>query len=208
MYSSPNVSAPWQCKIVVLGDSLVGKSALVISYAMAYFMQEPLDPDIEDSYRKAVTIDNWTGLFDILDAGGNLLNPERRTAFDAYVRTGDAFLLVFSITNRKSLITLRQYMARVLSARECKWIPGVIVGTKHDLADKQREVPAALGKRVAHSLGLAYFETSAKTRDGVEEAFTEAYRCWRRGPPQHLRSAPKSRGKKKNRSSTEQCSTM
>lgn len=58
---------------------------------------------------------------------------------------------------------------------ECSEAPIVIVGNKCDM-EAQREVPTEVGRKYAEKFGIPFFETSAKQRINVEEAFLEVVR--------------------------------
>ena len=60
-------------RIVVLGESGVGKSTITIQYIQNYFIEE-YDPTIEDSYRKQILVDEKSYLLDILDETTNKIN--------------------------------------------------------------------------------------------------------------------------------------
>ena len=83
-------------KIVVLGGGGVGKSALTIRLVTNSFLSE-YDPTIEDSYRKLVVIDGKWCVLDILDTAGQ---EEFSSMQDQWMREGQAFLVVYSITSR------------------------------------------------------------------------------------------------------------
>lgn len=208
---TPPVTRPGaiECKIVVLGDTGVGKSSFVIQFIQSHFI-DFYDADIEDSYRKRVTIDGISGLLDILDTA-SWDDPESDFSAmrDQYLRTAGTLVLVFDITSRRSFVSLGRYLSRALHAHDdAPWLPGVLVGTKDDLSD-HREVPAAMARQAAHAWGIPYFETSAKTRHNVDEAMLAAARCWMNGPPSHLRAATHaSSGKGKRKHKGEQCSVM
>ena len=80
---------------IILG---VGKSALTIQFIQSHFVDE-YDPTIEDSYRKQCPIDSEPALLDVLDTAGQ---EEYSAMREQYMRTGEGFLLVYSITSRNS----------------------------------------------------------------------------------------------------------
>jgi len=98
-------------KLVVVGGGGVGKSALTIQFIQSHFVDE-YDPTIEgaslespapaeaaDSYRKQCVIDEEVALLDVLDTAGQ---EEYSAMREQYMRTGEGFLLVYSITSRNS----------------------------------------------------------------------------------------------------------
>ncbi|CAG8718296.1 5295_t:CDS:2, partial [Gigaspora rosea] len=74
----------------------VDKSELVHQFIQAHFVDE-YDPTIEDSYRKQCVIDDEVALLDVLDTAGQ---EEYSAMREQYMRTGEGFLLVYSITSQ------------------------------------------------------------------------------------------------------------
>ncbi|KAM6225736.1 ras-related protein R-Ras2-like [Porphyrio hochstetteri] len=87
-------------RLVVVGRGGVGKSALTIQFIQSYFVMD-YDPTIEDSYTKQCVIDERAARLDILDTAGQ---EEFGALREQYMRTGEGFLLVFSVTDRGSSI--------------------------------------------------------------------------------------------------------
>lgn len=158
-------------KIVVVGGGGVGKSALTIQLIQNHFVDE-YDPTIEDSYRKQVTIDEETCLLDILDTAGQ---EEYSAMRDQYMRSGQGFLCVYSITNKGSFEEIANFREQILRVKDKDTVPMVIVGNKSDL-ESERQVQQADGKDLAASYGCPWMETSAKTRIRCEDSFYELVR--------------------------------
>ena len=87
-----------KCKIVVLGAGGVGKSALVFRLVSGNFIEE-YDPTIEEAFRKIVVVDNKKIELDILDTAGQ---EEFSSMQGTWMKKGDGFLLVYSITSEES----------------------------------------------------------------------------------------------------------
>jgi len=158
-------------KLVIVGGGGVGKSALTIQLIQNHFIDE-YDPTIEDSYRKQVTIDEETCLLDILDTAGQ---EEYSAMRDQYMRTGQGFLCVYSITSKGSFEEIASFREQILRVKDADKVPMVIVGNKLDL-DSERVVSQQEGKELAASFGCPWMETSAKARIRVEDAFYELVR--------------------------------
>ncbi|XP_061178076.1 GTPase HRas [Saccostrea echinata] len=152
-------------KLVVVGAGGVGKSALTIQLIQNHFVEE-YDPTIEDSYRKQVVIDGETCLLDILDTAGQ---EEYSAMRDQYMRTGEGFLCVFAVNSTKSFEDINQYREQIKRVKDADEVPMVLVGNKVDL--QSRSVEGKQAKQVADSYNIPYVETSAKTRQGVDDAF-------------------------------------
>eukprot|EP00010_Vexillifera_abyssalis_P007221 CAMPEP_0201547688 /NCGR_PEP_ID=MMETSP0173_2-20130828/4180_1 /ASSEMBLY_ACC=CAM_ASM_000268 /TAXON_ID=218659 /ORGANISM="Vexillifera sp., Strain DIVA3 564/2" /LENGTH=188 /DNA_ID=CAMNT_0047956821 /DNA_START=68 /DNA_END=634 /DNA_ORIENTATION=- len=159
-------------KLVVVGGGGVGKSALTIQLVQHNFVDE-YDPTIEDSYRKQATIDDEVAYLDILDTAGQ---DEYSAMREQYMVGGEGFLLVFAINSRNSFEDLKSFHEQILRVKDVEEFPMVIAGNKADLGDRQRKVTKAEGEDRASEWNVPFFETSAKTRLNVEEAFYELVR--------------------------------
>eukprot|EP00727_Mastigamoeba_balamuthi_P006247 m51a1_g2241 putative ras gtpase (199) ;mRNA; r:281799-282957 len=155
-----------QYKVVVVGDGGVGKSAITIQLIQNHFIKD-YDPTIENSYRKMLTVDNDIYMLDILDTAGQ---EEYSAMRDQYFRTGQGFLLVYSVIDRPSFDSLTNLRAAVLRVQERDSFPMVFVANKIDLVE-DRDVTSHEGQELARSVGVPYIEASAKTRTNIEECF-------------------------------------
>jgi len=159
-------------RIVVVGAGGVGKSALTVRFIQGTFVQK-YDPTIEDSYRKQVEIDGKACMLDIMDTAGQ---EEYSALRDQYMKTGQGFVLVYSIPSRASFETaakLRTHIARI--KEDVADIPLVLVGNKVDLED-ERNVTYEEGKELADKWKAGFIEASAKTNKHVNEIFHELVR--------------------------------
>merc|ERR1711939_1283746 len=115
-------------KLVVVGGG-VGKSALTIQFIQSHFVDE-YDPTIEDSYRKQCPIDEEVALLDVLDTAGQ---EEYSAMREQYMRTGEGFLLVYSITSRNSFEEISQFHQQILRVKDRDYFPVIVVANKADL---------------------------------------------------------------------------
>ncbi|KAJ1970037.1 RAS1 protein [Dimargaris xerosporica] len=157
---------PQEFKVVILGAGGVGKSALTIRFVRSYFIEE-YDPTIEDSYVKTCTIDDEDATLDVLDSAGQ---EEYSAMREQYMRGGDGFILVYSITSRSGLDEVRLLADQLRRVKELDEVPMVIVGNKCDLAES-RQVSTEEGRQLALHYQALFLESSAKTRTNVDEAF-------------------------------------
>lgn len=162
---------PREYKLVVVGGGGVGKSALTIQLIQSHFVDE-YDPTIEDSYRKQCMVDGQVTMLDVLDTAGQ---EEYSAMREQYMRTGEGFLLVYSVTSRASFEEIMNFRNQILRVKDADAFPMVIVGNKSDLST-ERQVSFEEGAHLAHRLGCPFLETSAKQRVNVEEGFFELVR--------------------------------
>ncbi|KUJ09841.1 ras small monomeric GTPase [Mollisia scopiformis] len=158
--------------IVVLGAGGVGKSCLTAQFVQNVWI-ESYDPTIEDSYRKQIEVDGRQCMLEILDTAGT----EQFTAMrELYMKTGQGFLLVFSITSQSSLSELSELREQIIRIKDDENVPIVIVGNKSDL-EEHRVVTRSRAFAVSQSWGNApYYETSARRRANVDEVFIDLCR--------------------------------
>ncbi|KAM3534739.1 hypothetical protein MY4038_001992 [Beauveria bassiana] len=187
-------------KLVVVGGGGVGKSCLTIQLIQSHFVDE-YDPTIEgntrclfpalralgfsvaltnfsysDSYRKQCVIDEEVALLDVLDTAGQ---EEYSAMREQYMRTGEGFLLVYSITSRQSFEEITTFQQQILRVKDKDYFPMVVVGNKCDL-EGEREVFRHEGEALARSFNCKFIETSAKSRINVDQAFYDIVREIRR----------------------------
>ncbi|KFZ07555.1 hypothetical protein V501_06354 [Pseudogymnoascus sp. VKM F-4519 (FW-2642)] len=158
-------------KLVVVGGGGVGKSCLTIQLIQSHFVDE-YDPTIEDSYRKQCVIDDEVALLDVLDTAGQ---EEYSAMREQYMRTGEGFLLVYSITSRQSFEEIMTFQQQILRVKDKDYFPITVVGNKCDL-EGERQVSKQEGEALAKSFGCKFIETSAKSRINVDNAFFDIVR--------------------------------
>ncbi|KAK4624413.1 Ras-related protein Rap-1b [Fulvia fulva] len=158
--------------IAVLGSGGVGKSCLTMQFVQGVFV-ERYDPTIEDSYRKHVDVDGRSVILEIMDTAGT----EQFTAMrDMYMRLGQGFLLVFSITSASSLRELVELREQIVRTKGDPHFPMVLVGNKSDL-EEDRAVSRAKAFQLSQSWGnIPYYETSARKATNINEVFVDVCR--------------------------------
>lgn len=159
-------------KVIMVGIAGVGKSALTLQFMYDEFVED-YEPTKADSYRKKVVLDGEEVQIDILDTAGQ---EDYAAIRDNYFRSGEGFLVVFSITEHESFTATAEFREQILrvKAEEDK-IPLLVVGNKSDLEDRRQvSVEEARGK--AEEWGVQYVETSAKTRANVDKVFFDLMR--------------------------------
>ncbi|XP_002154751.2 ras-like protein RAS2 isoform X1 [Hydra vulgaris] len=180
-----------QYKLVVVGGGGVGKSALTIQFIQSHFVQD-YDPTIEDSYRKQCVIDDKVAHLDILDTAGQ---EEFSAMREQYMRTGEGFLLVFSVTDRSSFDEIPRFHTQILRVKDIEEFPMILVGNKSDL-ENERTVSTAEAQELGRKLKVSYLESSAKQRINVDAAFHDLVRAIRnanKASVEPLRKKEKSR---------------
>nr|XP_009475824.1 PREDICTED: ras-related protein R-Ras2 [Pelecanus crispus] len=172
---------------------------LVLHVNLFYFLQSyfvtDYDPTIEDSYTKQCVIDERAARLDILDTAGQ---EEFGAMREQYMRTGEGFLLVFSVTDRGSFEEIYKFQRQILRVKDRDEFPMILVGNKADL-DHQRQVTQEEGQQLARQLKVTYMEASAKIRLNVDQAFHELVRVIRKFQEQECPPSPEPTRKEKDK---------
>jgi len=158
-------------KLAVVGGGGVGKSALTVQFIQNIFVEE-YDPTIEDSYRKHAKVDDVTCFLEILDTAGQ---EEYKALRDQYMRTGDGFVMVYSVIDRKTFEEINEFYEQILRVKDADAVPMVLVGNKCDL-ESERVISTEEAKNYAKELKIPCLEASAKMRKNVDECFYELVR--------------------------------
>ncbi|KAK8546295.1 hypothetical protein V6N13_067520 [Hibiscus sabdariffa] len=156
-------------KILLIGDSGVGKSSLLVSFISA--SAEDLAPTIGVDFKiKLLTVGGKRLKLTIWDTAGQ---EKFRTLTSSYYRGAQGIILVYDVTRRETFTNLSDVWAKELELystnQECI---KMLVGNKVD-RDSERAVSREEGNTLAKELGCMFLECSAKTRENVEQCFKE-----------------------------------
>ncbi|KAK3497308.1 mitochondrial inner membrane protein-domain-containing protein [Neurospora hispaniola] len=162
-----------QFKLVLLGESAVGKSSIVLRFVKDQF----------DSYREStigaafltqtIALDeNTTVKFEIWDTAGQ---ERYKSLAPMYYRNANCAVVVYDITQAASLDKAKSWV-KELQRQANENIIIALAGNKLDLVQEQpdkRAIQTADAQAYAKEAGLLFFETSAKTAENVQNLFTE-----------------------------------
>ncbi|CRK23661.1 Ras-related protein Rap1 like [Verticillium longisporum] len=157
--------------VVVLGAGGVGKSCLTAQFVHNEWI-ESYDPTIEDTYRTQLQVDGRQVILEILDTAGTEQFVAMR---DLYMKSGQGFILVFSITSGSSMNEIEMLREEITRIKDDENVPIVIVGNKADL-EEQRAVPRQRAFACSQMWDAPYYETSARTRTNVDAVFIDICR--------------------------------
>jgi len=158
--------AAYEVKILVIGESSVGKSALLHRYADDIFNTRYTATVSVDFKCKKVDIDGEQHNLRIWDTAGQ----ERfRNITKAYYRGAMGIIVMYDITDTKSFEKLHTWMDHI-SRNATNNVTKILIGNKCDLA-AQRAVTEEQGRDAAARFGIDFMETSAKEDINVDDAF-------------------------------------
>ncbi|KAI0919836.1 hypothetical protein AcW1_003016 [Taiwanofungus camphoratus] len=167
---SQDKSTPVNVKLLLIGNSSVGKSSLLLRFSDEQWLPEDeSSATIGVDFRvhkmevkgKKVKLSIW-------DTAGQ----ERfRTITSSYYRGAQGIILVYDVANRESFDALPRWYSE-LETYVSKAVVKIIVGNKVD-KEFSRQVTYSEGQRFAERMSSLFIEASAKTAVGVSEAFQE-----------------------------------
>ncbi|XP_029101820.1 GTP-binding protein GEM [Scleropages formosus] len=155
--------------VVLMGGHGAGKSALASIFAGA---PDTMDGDFEHCAgqicERTVTVDGESAIITLLDTwdpqdGGSWTQEQ-------CLQAGDAYLIVYSITERESFERASELRIQLRRARQSEDLPIILVGNKCDLV-RCREVSVNEGRACAVVFDCKFIETSAAMQHNVREMF-------------------------------------
>ncbi|XP_058212761.1 ras-related protein RABC2a-like isoform X1 [Rhododendron vialii] len=164
-----NSSYDLSFKILLIGDSGVGKSSLLVSFISSSL--QDLAPTIGVDFKiKHLTVGGKRLKLTIWDTAGQ----ERfRTLTSSYYRSAQGIILVYDVTRRETFTNLSDVWAKEVDLystnQDCV---KMLVGNKVD-RESERVVSREEGIALALEHGCLFLECSARTRENVEQCFEE-----------------------------------
>lgn len=153
-------------KLVLLGDSAVGKSSLVLRFVKGQF-HEFQESTIGAAFlTQTVVLDDTTIKFDIWDTAGQ---ERYRSLAPMYYRGAQAAIVVYDITNQDTFARVKTWV-RELEKQGSTDLVIALAGNKADMANK-RMIQYEEAQAYADEKSLLFMETSAKTAMNVNELF-------------------------------------
>lgn len=154
-------------KIILIGDSGVGKSCLLLRFSDDHFTESYITTIGVDFRFRTIKIEDKIVKLQIWDTAGQ----ERfRTITSAYYRGADGIIIIYDTTDRNSFLHIDDWMNEInnyTNENTCK----LLVGNKSDCKE-EIEISTSEGESKAKELGIPFIETSAKDSSNVELAFT------------------------------------
>jgi len=156
-------------KILLIGDSNVGKTCFLLRYVEGTF---------DDAFLSTIGVDFKTKIVSFCGDENNLLKLQIwdtagqdrfRCITKNYYRGSNGILVIYDITSRSSFTNIKNWISQIkehLGDLACI----TLVANKIDL-ESNRMVSREEGLRVAKEYNISFFETSAKENKGINEAF-------------------------------------
>ncbi|KAJ5075967.1 ras and ef-hand domain-containing protein [Anaeramoeba ignava] len=153
-------------KLLVIGNSMVGKSSILLRYCDGEF-NDDLSTTIGVDFRfKTLEVTGKPIKLQIWDTAGQ----ERfRTITGTYYRKADGIMVVYDITNEESFKQISTWFKEIKKHAPPN-VAKILVANKIDL-QQSRVISQQQGQELAKSYNCSFFEVSAKSGEGVEKSF-------------------------------------
>eukprot|EP00448_Togula_jolla_P003891 CAMPEP_0170597970 /NCGR_PEP_ID=MMETSP0224-20130122/15993_1 /TAXON_ID=285029 /ORGANISM="Togula jolla, Strain CCCM 725" /LENGTH=248 /DNA_ID=CAMNT_0010922481 /DNA_START=50 /DNA_END=797 /DNA_ORIENTATION=- len=153
-------------KLLLIGDSGVGKSCLLLRFADDTYTESYISTIGVDFKIRTLDLEGKTVKLQIWDTAGQ----ERfRTITSSYYRGAHGIIVVYDVTDKESFNNVKHWMQEI-DKYAADGVNKLLVGNKCDLSSK-KVVSYDEAKELADSLGVQFMETSAKNAHNVEQAF-------------------------------------
>ena len=170
MESSPE--SDFVIKILLLGDSEVGKSCFLMRYSDNVFVENYITTIGLDYKLKTVKLDSGKTIkVQLWDTAGQ---DKYRTIAKNYYKGSHGILLLYDITKMTSFENIREWIRDIKEEVSEKAII-CLIGNKIDLTDN-RKISKEKGEELAEEYKIPFFEASAKSGENVDEVFKALYK--------------------------------
>ena len=154
-------------KLLLIGDSGVGKSCLLLRFADDTYTESYISTIGVDFKIRTIELDGKTIKLQIWDTAGQERFGKMKSP---YYRGAHGIIVVFDVTDQESFSNVKQWLHEIDRYAPSN-VKKLLVANKIDLASK-RAVPTEQAAAFAERLGVEYLETSAKHDINVSETFT------------------------------------
>ena len=154
-----------KCRLLIIGDSQVGKTSFLSYYANGSFNINYLATAGLELFTKDDIIDNKTIRIELWDTAGQ---EKFYSLTSGFFHNAQGIMVMFDVTCVNSFENVRNWTESIKThlSSEINNIPVIIIGNKIDL--KERDVKTDEANKYCRELGFKYFETSAKTGENVD----------------------------------------
>ncbi|XP_072316177.1 GTP-binding protein GEM [Eucyclogobius newberryi] len=161
---------PCAYRVVLLGASGVGKTAFCSIFAGAADSMDSDECELcgDEVCEKEVEVDGETATVTLVDTWDSEMGDDG--VQDCPMQSGDAYLLLYSITDRASFLRASELRITLRQLRPAEQTPIILVGNKCDLV-RRREVSSNEGRACAAVFDCKFIETSAAMQHNVWDAF-------------------------------------
>ena len=164
-----NDDAILNCKVVLLGESGVGKTSIITRYVNNYFEDNSLTTNGASSTYKTIYLEQYNKSikFEIWDTAGQ---ERYRSLTKIFYKNASVAILCYDITKKNSFNEIKNYWFNQVKNNSPNDIVIAIAANKSDLYESE-EVNEEEAINYAKSVGVIFFETSAMNSSGIDDLF-------------------------------------
>ena len=153
-------------KILLLGDSTVGKTCFLLRFMEDSFIDLHMATIGLDYKLKTMILEEQKIVkVQIWDTAGQ---DKFRAITRNYYKGASGIILIFDVTNTKSFENIKKWINEI-KEEISENVSIVLIGNKIDNV-KERKITKEQGEKIANEIGTKFFETSAKTGEGINES--------------------------------------
>jgi len=158
-------------KIIVIGDSAVGKSELIAKFATFSFEENYLPILGVSILKEPIELQDYNAKVNLLFWNIAGFKSQFYMLHNQYFSGADGMLLVFDITRSSTFSNINNWYSAAVKYG-LSGIPRIIIGNKVDLAE-DRKIILPMAEHLSEKLNAPYLETSALTGDNVKVVFNK-----------------------------------
>ena len=157
-------------KVLLLGDSTVGKTCFLLRYCDKTFQDAHLSTIGLDYRLKSMTLKNKKNIkLQIWDTAGQ---DRFRAITKNYYKGANGIILIYDVTNLQTFENVKNWITQIREEAN-KNVVIFLAGNKADLPEESRAVQKEDGQKMAEEYNIPFQETSAKEGINVNETFQE-----------------------------------
>ena len=157
-------------KVLLLGDSTVGKTCFLLRYCDKTFQEAHLSTIGLDYRLKTMTLKSGKNIkLQIWDTAGQ---DRFRAITKNYYKGANGIILIYDVTNVQSYENVKNWISQIREEAN----PNVVIylaGNKVDVSEQEKLVKTEDGKKIADEFKLKFYETSAKNGVNINEIFED-----------------------------------
>ena len=157
-------------KVLLLGDSTVGKTCFLLRYCDKRFQEAHLSTIGLDYRLKTMTLESGKKIkLQIWDTAGQ---DRFRAITKNYYKGANGIILIYDVTNLQTYENVKNWIAQIREEAN----PNVIIylaGNKIDVSEEEKVVKTEDGQKIADEFNLPFYETSAKNGNNVNKIFED-----------------------------------
>ena len=167
-----NLSEEEKIKIILLGESTVGKTSIINRFMERDFETHELGTIGIEQIRKKIKIKiSEKTIFCILKIYDSAGQERFKSLSNSYIRQSDGIVIVYDISNKKSFDSIVYWMKNIKDNKSNDYIPIIIVGNKIDLEEKRKVFQNDIDRLFKNNADIFFLESSAKNNYNINQIF-------------------------------------